>query len=150
VRDWSSPFEMNYGFAGGRNLLEQRLKVREEQVDYMKRVRIEIQRSFETLVCALMPHPGHSVAVSAPDFYGNLKGKQIYYFILCTCLDIPEEFKDQLRILVDSIVGPAKMSPKKINGNPVTCHELFVYFKSYAEIFSGGTLPEPKSLWWVS
>jgi atlastin len=52
----------------------------------------------------------------------------------------------QLRAFVPRIVDPKNMAPKEINGEPVTCRQLFVYFKAYAEIFSGETLPEPKSL----
>jgi atlastin len=78
VRDWGSPFEIEYGFEGGRRLLDTRLAVTDRQHDDMKRVRNEIRRSFDKLECFLMPHPGHAVAESAPGFVGELTGKSFY------------------------------------------------------------------------
>jgi atlastin len=133
VRDWGSPFEIEYGFDGGRRLLDLRLNVTDNQHDDIKRTRADIRRSFEKLECFLMPHPGYDVAENRPGFNGNLS-------------EIRDEFKSQLRVLVPRIVDPKNVEPKEINGKPVTCQELFIYFTNYAKVFSGESLPEPRSL----
>jgi len=133
VRDWGSPFEIEYGFEGGRRLLDTRLNVADKQHADIKRTRDDIRRSFEKLECFLMPHPGYNVAENRPGFNGDLS-------------EIRDEFKAQLRVLVPRIVDPKNIVPKEINGKPVTCKELFIYFESYAKVFSGESLPEPRSL----
>lgn len=127
--------------------MDLRMAVADKQHDDMKRVRNEIQRSFEKLECFLMPHPGSTVAENPPNFGGKISGKSWNISTLKYSIsDIRDQFIDQLRVCVPRIVDPKNMFPKEINGQPVTCRELFVYFKAYAEIFSGETLPEPKSL----
>jgi atlastin len=67
---------------GGQRLLENRLAITEKQHEEMKRIRTEIQRSFEKLECFLMPHPGHTVAEGSPGFDGQLSGSQTRFFRL--------------------------------------------------------------------
>ena len=66
---------------------------------------------------------------------------------LCfACIDIDDEFKEYLNILVPRLLAPKNLLVKSINGSDVTCRGLLEYFKAYIKIFQGGELPEPKSM----
>ena len=72
VRDWSFPYEYNYGLQGGMSFLEKRLQVKEHQHEEIQNVRNHIHSCFSSVTCFLLPHPGLRVATS-PDFDGKLK-----------------------------------------------------------------------------
>uniref|UniRef100_A0A452QQM0 GB1/RHD3-type G domain-containing protein n=2 Tax=Ursus americanus TaxID=9643 RepID=A0A452QQM0_URSAM len=73
VRDWSFPYEYNYGLQGGMSFLDKRLQVKEHQHEEIQNVRNHIHSCFSSVTCFLLPHPGLQVATS-PDFDGKLKG----------------------------------------------------------------------------
>ncbi|KAK3094150.1 hypothetical protein FSP39_024734 [Pinctada imbricata] len=132
VRDWSFPYEAEYGAAGGRKLLEKRLKVSDKQHKELKQIREHIRSCFENIGCFLMPHPGLRVATN-PHFDGKLK-------------DIENDFKEQVKVLVPYLLDESNLVVKEINGAEVTCRELVEYFKAYIKIYQGDELPEPKSM----
>ncbi|KAI1715571.1 atlastin-1 [Ditylenchus destructor] len=132
VRDWSYPYEAEYGYLGGGRVLNRRLEVNEKQHPELQQLRKHIRASFDDIQCFLMPHPGLDVATS-PEFKGELK-------------DISSEFQKHLRTLVPKLLDSNNIVVKSINGQPVTCRELVVYFKAYTDIFHGEELPEPKSM----
>ncbi|OWK17492.1 ATL3 [Cervus elaphus hippelaphus] len=119
VRDWSFPYEYNYGLQGGMSFLEKRLQVKEHQHEEIQNVRNHIHSCFSSVSCFLLPHPGLQVATS-PDFDGKLK-------------DIASEFKEQLQTLILYVLNPANLMEKEINGSKVTCRGLLEYFKATAE-----------------
>ncbi|KAF1616967.1 UNVERIFIED_CONTAM: Atlastin-1, partial [Eudyptes robustus] len=133
VRDWPSPYDMEYGFQGGHRLLETRLQVNDRQHNELQQIRKHIKESFEEIKCFLMPHPGLEVANSPPGWKGGLDA-------------IHNDFKSYLRQFIPRILDPKTLIPKSINGQPVTCRELMVYLKAYIEIFSGEDMPEPKTV----
>ena len=61
-------------------------------------------------------------------------------------LDIDDEFKEYLGMLVPRLLAPKNLLVKAINGSELTCRELLEYFIAYMRIFSGGELPEPKTM----
>uniref|UniRef100_A0A452QEG7 GB1/RHD3-type G domain-containing protein n=1 Tax=Ursus americanus TaxID=9643 RepID=A0A452QEG7_URSAM len=132
VRDWSFPYEYNYGLQGGMSFLDKRLQVKEHQHEEIQNVRNHIHSCFSSVTCFLLPHPGLQVATS-PDFDGKLK-------------DIASEFKEQLQILIPYVLNPANLMEKEINGSKVTCRGLLEYFKAYIKIYQGEDLPHPKSM----
>lgn len=132
VRDWSFPYEYNYGLQGGMSFLEKRLQVKEHQHEEIQNVRNHIHSCFSSVSCFLLPHPGLQVATS-PDFDGKLK-------------DIASEFKEQLQTLILHVLNPANLMEKEINGSKVTCRGLLEYFKAYIKIYQGEDLPHPKSM----
>lgn len=132
VRDWSYPYEFDYGLAGGEQVLKKRLEKHENQHDELQRVRTHIQSCFSGLSCFLMPHPGLKVATN-PKFKGCLR-------------DIDAEFKDNLRELIPSLLATENLVVKEINGSKVTCKDLMEYFKAYVKIYQGEELPEPKTM----
>ncbi|KAK0398085.1 hypothetical protein QR680_002421 [Steinernema hermaphroditum] len=132
VRDWSYPYEAEFGFQGGQRILENRLKISEKQHAELQQLRLHIKSCFENISCFLLPHPGLSVATN-PSFRGEVDS-------------IEAEFVQQLRVLIPRLLDPNGIVTKKINGHAVSCRELLEYFKAYINIFQGEDLPEPKSM----
>lgn len=101
IRDWSYPYEHEYGLKGGKNFLERRLQVRlkrdripeyvvlqiqcmfdyldpqvkQNQHEELQNVRKHIHSCFSNISCFLMPHPGLKVATN-PYFDGRLRGEK--------------------------------------------------------------------------
>ncbi|XP_066123031.1 atlastin-2 isoform X2 [Saccopteryx bilineata] len=132
IRDWSYPYEHSYGLEGGKQFLEKRLQVKQNQHEELQNVRKHIHNCFSNLGCFLLPHPGLKVATN-PNFDGRLK-------------DIDEDFKRQLRNLVPLLLAPENLVEKEISGSKVTCRDLVEYFKAYIKIYQGEELPHPKSM----
>ncbi|XP_071370179.1 atlastin-2-like isoform X1 [Centroberyx affinis] len=132
IRDWSYPYEHNYGLEGGNTFLERRLQVKQNQHEELQNVRKHIHSCFSNIGCFLLPHPGLKVATN-PYFDGRLK-------------DIDNEFKRELAELVPLLLAPERLVEKEIGGNKVTCRDLLEYFKAYIKIYQGEELPHPKSM----
>ena len=132
VRDWSYPYEAEYGAIGGNRILQRRLQLGEEQHIELQSIRKHIHACFSDIGCFLMPHPGLEVATS-PDFNGRLA-------------DIEPEFKKYLKKFVPLQLAKKNLILKEIGGHRVKAKELVQYFKSYVAIYSGDGLPEPKSM----
>ncbi|CAD6194565.1 unnamed protein product [Caenorhabditis auriculariae] len=132
VRDWSFPYEAEYGFQGGQRILDKRLELNEKQHEELQQLRVHIRSCFENISCFLMPHPGLRVATN-PNFDGKL-------------VDIEKEFQQQLRVMVPKLLDSFNLAHKEINGQKITCRGLVEYFKAYMKIFQGQELPEPKSM----
>ncbi|CAD5218109.1 unnamed protein product [Bursaphelenchus okinawaensis] len=133
VRDWPSPYDMEYGFQGGIRLLDTRLQVNDRQHTELQQIRKHIKESFDEIKCFLMPHPGLEVANSPPGWKGDITV-------------INNDFKTYLRQFIPRILDPKTLIPKSIAGQPITCRELMVYLKAYIEIFAGEDMPEPKTV----
>lgn len=132
IRDWSYPYEHNYGLEGGNSFLDKRLQVKQNQHEELQNVRKHIHSCFSNIGCFLLPHPGLKVATN-PYFDGRLK-------------DIDGDFKQQLAKLVPLLLAPERLVEKEIGGNKVTCRDLLEYFKAYIKIYQGEELPHPKSM----
>uniref|UniRef100_UPI003AB102A9 atlastin-2-like isoform X4 n=1 Tax=Centroberyx gerrardi TaxID=166262 RepID=UPI003AB102A9 len=132
IRDWSYPYEHNYGLEGGNTFLDRRLQVKQNQHEELQNVRKHIHSCFSNIGCFLLPHPGLKVATN-PYFDGRLK-------------DIHSDFKRELAELVPLLLAPERLVEKEIGGNKVTCRDLLEYFKAYIKIYQGEELPHPKSM----
>ncbi|XP_041739648.1 atlastin-2 isoform X4 [Coregonus clupeaformis] len=132
IRDWSYPYEHNYGLEGGNCFLEKRLQVKQNQHEELQTVRKHIHSCFSNIGCFLLPHPGLKVATN-PMFDGRLK-------------DIDGDFKEALGNLVPLLLAPENLVEKEIGGAKVTCRDLVEYFKAYIKIYQGEELPHPKSM----
>ncbi|XP_049927010.1 atlastin-2 isoform X2 [Epinephelus moara] len=132
IRDWSYPYEHDYGLKGGNNFLDKRLQVKQNQHEELQNVRKHIHSCFSNIGCFLLPHPGLKVATN-PYFDGRLK-------------DIDDDFKRELAKLVPLLLAPERLVEKEIGGNKVTCRDLLEYFKAYIKIYQGEELPHPKSM----
>ncbi|KAK6036930.1 hypothetical protein COOONC_25565, partial [Cooperia oncophora] len=86
VRDWSFPYEAEFGYQGGQRILDDRLQVSAKQHPELQQLRKHIRSCFDSITCFLMPYPGIKVATN-PDFNGSLA-------------DIEPEFQQQLRVMI--------------------------------------------------
>ncbi|KAL1110097.1 hypothetical protein AAG570_008174 [Ranatra chinensis] len=132
VRDWSFPYEAEYGEVGGSKILDRRLQISVNQHHELQSIRKHIKSCFSEINCFLMPHPGLKVATN-PNFDGRLS-------------EIESDFKECLKRLVPMLLAPENLIVKEISGQRVKAKELLQYFKSYINIYSGDELPEPKSM----
>uniref|UniRef100_A0A8B9GR01 Atlastin GTPase 2 n=1 Tax=Astyanax mexicanus TaxID=7994 RepID=A0A8B9GR01_ASTMX len=132
IRDWSYPYEHEYGLEGGNKFLEKRLQVKQNQHEELQNVRKHIHSCFSNINCFLLPHPGLRVATN-PHFDGRLK-------------DIDDDFKKELIHLIPLLLAPENLVEKEIGGSKVTCKDLVQYFKAYMKIYQGEELPHPKSM----
>ncbi|KAK8771872.1 hypothetical protein V5799_024884 [Amblyomma americanum] len=132
IRDWSYPYEAEYGEVGGRRKLNDWLATSDCQNGELKGLREDLKSYFNDIACFLMPHPGLKVATD-PEFQGQLS-------------DIDSGFKEQLLKLVALILAPQNLTTKKINGREITCEQLRKLFEVYSDKFHQGNLPSPMSL----
>ncbi|XP_063906898.1 atlastin-like isoform X1 [Zophobas morio] len=134
VRDWEYPFEYDYGFEGGKMLLEAVFrKHRESQQEELTTIQETIEENFEQVGCFLMPHPGKEVATN-PNFDGNFD-----------CVD--DEFLGCVETFVETILAPENVVPKKINGEFVTVQGLLELIKMYGNHFKEGKQLNVKTIY---
>lgn len=133
IRDWGNPDEFEFGTQGGEQYLKEVLKIKSEQKPELKSVRQFISASFEQLDCCLMPYPGKYVA-RKKDYDGQWK-----------LMDT--EFKDELAIIVEKLLGPENLVLKKINGKDLKGFELKEFIESYFKLFQSDTLPQAQSIY---
>lgn len=133
VRDWSYPYEYDYGAEGGSKVLDRKLSTQNaKRHEELQEVRKHIRSCFEQISCFLMPHPGLAVARHKA-FDGRLA-------------DIDKEFLQNLEDLAPLLLSPENLVVKSINGTHVTCKGLLEYFKAYINIYQSADLPEPKTM----
>uniref|UniRef100_A0A3Q2EEW3 Atlastin GTPase 2 n=1 Tax=Cyprinodon variegatus TaxID=28743 RepID=A0A3Q2EEW3_CYPVA len=122
IRDWSFPYEHEYGLKGGCKFLRKRLEVKACQHEELQNVRRHIDSCFKNIACFLLPHPGLKVSTN-PHFDGRLIAE-----------------------LVPLLLAPDRLVEKEISGSRITCKDLVEYFKAYIKIYQGDELPHPKSM----
>jgi atlastin len=74
IRDWPNEFEYRWGFNGGGELLDIRMKTTDNDPDGKNLIRDGIKMSFEDIKCFLMPHPGLELTESNNDLRGRHLG----------------------------------------------------------------------------
>ncbi|XP_040576520.1 atlastin [Lepeophtheirus salmonis] len=132
IRDWSYPYESDFGAAGGAKMLKKRLEVSDKQHPELQALRKHINSCFSKIDGFLLPHPGLKVATD-PNFKGAVK-------------DIEPLFIKHLKNFIPMTLSPDNVVVKKISGETVRCKELVQFFKAYMDIFKGDEMPEPKSM----
>lgn len=132
IRDWSFPYEFDYGLEGGKSFLNKTLEINESLPDELKKVRRNIVDCFERLKCFLMPYPGNKAAMD-PNFDGKIR-------------DLEPDFVEQLKSLVNVILDKENILVKKINGKNLTAKEFLTYVENYWKMFENENLPNPKTI----
>ncbi|KAH9259337.1 hypothetical protein BASA81_002380 [Batrachochytrium salamandrivorans] len=134
VRDWQNFADDSLPIAQLTremdSYLEEVLSTKRDHVD-LKQVREQVTRSFDSVSCFLMPHPGKDVPNI--NFDGSVD-------------KIDPQFR---RLLAEYVyrVFSDRLSPKRINGQPVTGPELFNFIKVYCQLFKEAKIfPEAKTL----
>uniref|UniRef100_A0A3Q2EGF1 Atlastin GTPase 2 n=1 Tax=Cyprinodon variegatus TaxID=28743 RepID=A0A3Q2EGF1_CYPVA len=139
IRDWSFPYEHEYGLKGGCKFLRKRLEVKACQHEELQNVRRHIDSCFKNIACFLLPHPGLKVSTN-PHFDGRLIGgdrNNDNLYLECRTL---------IAELVPLLLAPDRLVEKEISGSRITCKDLVEYFKAYIKIYQGDELPHPKSM----
>lgn len=136
VRDWSYPFESDYGWNGGQQVVNKRLEKIIKQTEDMQMLRDDIRSNFEAIQGFLMPYPGEVVAQDQ-HFDGKL-------------IDISPKFISALKDLVPKLFAPENLIVKKLYGQKIRAKDWIQCFESYMRIFNGSEMPEPKSIYEVN
>ncbi len=134
IRDWANLNEFEFGFRGGKKYLAEHVfKIKQGHAPDMKELRKNINDSYESIQCFLMPHPGQTV-VKTKEYDGHWS-------------PIDERFVKQLKILVPSILASENLTVKKIAGKEVTGESLYWDMQFYLQSFESELLPSPKSIY---
>ena len=75
IRDWSYPYDASYGFEGGKQLLDEKLRIDDKTHEELRMLRMQIRNCFFPIECFLMPHPGFEVSTN-PSFDGRISGER--------------------------------------------------------------------------
>ncbi len=134
IRDWANDEVYSFGYEGGQEYLDEKVfKIKPTHLINMKRLRKFIKESFESIKCFLMPHPGFTVAGK-----GAFNGSWGV---------IDEQFVDQLKVLVPSMLAPENLSVKKIAGEEMTGEKLYWHMQFYLKLFLSNKVPTAKSIY---
>ena len=131
IRDWSYPYEHDYGLIGGKQYLKKKISLSNRHPQ-LQQVRENIASYFEDMCCYLMPHPGLEVATN-PKFKGEIS-------------EISDDFRKHISILVPLILSAENLKIKKVDGNSITGEEFITYFHTYTKLYNGNDLPEAKTV----
>lgn len=115
IRDWCCPSEYPFGFEGGNSYIMKQLEIKDDQLIALKSVREYIFSSFEDISCFLLPEPGRSVKDTRFDGRWSM---------------MESDFKDELKILIETLLHPNKLVIKKLNNEKLVGAEL----KKFIEI----------------
>lgn len=132
VRDWLFAHENAFGWEGGQQVVDDRLRETDKQTKEMQDLRKQLLVSFSNIRGFLMPYPGTTVAED-PKYNGNWN-------------DMSLNFKKMLKNMVSKLLSPDKLITKKINGQNIRTKNLLQYLKSYMAVFNNKEMPEPKSI----
>lgn len=92
-----------------------------------------IKSSFETIECCLLPHPGKNVA-RRKDYDGRWS-------------EMDEEFKEELKKVIELLLLPENMILKKVNSQELTGKKLKNYITQYFKIFQSDDVPETLTIY---
>ncbi|KHN88280.1 Atlastin-3 [Toxocara canis] len=132
VRDFKSPDEFAFGAEGGQRYLDSVLRSTPNQREEIKCVRDQIHSCFQQILCYLLPHPGHRVA-ERNSFKGHVR-------------ELRPVFREEIKKMTASLLNPHALQPKIVNGKAITCRKMADFFREYARIFGGSSLPEPRNI----
>ncbi len=132
IRDWDPADDIEFGYEAGKMLLDRKIEMKFIQTTEMMNLRKHIRSCFSSLECFLMHHPGLKMTENV-NFNGLLS-------------DMREEFVDDIKIFVQSILEPSRLVVKRIGGREITGKDLFDYILLYFKQFSDGKMPQVESL----
>ncbi|KAL5276425.1 ATL2.2 family protein [Megaselia abdita] len=132
IRDWACAYNYKYGAEGGKAMLDNYLKISENQHKELKGVREHIKSCFYEIECFLMPHPGLKVCTKQ-DFTGQLDL-------------IENDFKLHLNDLIVSLLAPENLRIKVMNGQQILAGELITYWKSYVHALASDEIVKPVTM----
>ncbi|KAI6212133.1 Atlastin-3 [Aphelenchoides besseyi] len=132
IRDFKPTDQFQYGVESGERYLDQVLRTNDQQSEATREIRELLPDCFEELSCFLLPHPGQKVA-ERNSFRGLVK-------------DIKPQFREEIKIMVQSLLSPRMLHVKAVNGKEVTCKKLIEIIREYAKIFDSHTFPQARNV----
>ena len=132
IRDWSHPDDEPFGFEGGNSYLKKNLEIKKNQHESLSSVREYIASSFEDITCCLLPPPGK--LVTRANYDGNWS-------------KMDEEFKDELKTLIETLLDPKNLVIKKINNEELNAADLKKYIEVYLRVFQSNEIVGAQSLY---
>lgn len=134
IRDWAHGEDFSYGIEGGTKYFnEEVLKIQSTQKPELKSVRESIRNCFDKIQCCLLPHPGRTVATLRA-FDGRWS-------------DMDENFKVELKKVIEYILLPDHLVFKKIGSHTITGKEIKTYIEQYFSLFQSDEAPKTTSLY---
>lgn len=109
------------------------LSIKSFHTGELKKVREHIQKTFDTVECFLMPHPGKIVTRNVT-FDGRYKL-------------IDEDFVELMQELIPHLLAPKNLIVKTVNGVSVKAFEMAIYIRQYIDLFKSENLPEAKTIY---
>ncbi|XP_070505446.1 atlastin-like [Chironomus tepperi] len=133
IRDWYYFDDYNFGTAGGEEYLKKVISSISTQKPELQSVRDYITSSFDQIDCCLLPFPGRIVAGNR-----NYDGRWS---------EMDEEFKDELKKLIECLLLPENLVIKKISSMEVTVKEMKQYIQDYFKLFQTNHIPKVSSVY---
>lgn len=131
VRDWQHHLSVPCGKRGGTTFLHTCLNTSRPESEHQK-LRDRIRSSFSEICCFLLPYPGRQVASGLSNV---------------GCLpEMEHDFKSHLQEFVVWVLAKDNLVTKVINGEEMSCSDLFTCISEYARKFENGGLPAPESM----
>jgi heat shock protein 1/8 len=131
IRDWSFPSKFPYGIKGGKDYLKDKLSLKDNMPEDLKKVRETLQQCFQRMDCFLMPDIGEKAKQEG--FNGSLA-------------QISDKFANKLEELVEDLCNPEDVPVKAVFGNDVLAPDFLGYFEQYVAIFNSEETPSPLTL----
>ncbi|XP_064462831.1 atlastin-2-like [Ornithodoros turicata] len=131
ARDWENAQEIPYGLDMEGDFHGEWLTPNHSTLTSLKSIQRGIKECTKSIFSFLMPHPGDQI--KQPNYDGRLQG-------LC------EEFKQCLDSLASLLFSPERLTPKMLNGRPVTCNDFKGLLLTYSSVCKHGTLPEVQTV----
>jgi len=133
IRDWNNEDDFKYGTEGGAKYIKDILTPKSDQNQELQSVRETIFDSFEKIECCLLPYPGKVVACRK-SYDGRWS-------------EMDEDFKVQLKGIIEYILLPTNLIPKRINSKDVRVSEMKKFIKNFLNLFKSNEIPMIESIY---
>jgi atlastin len=130
IRDWADE-EAGFKYEGGQKYLNDFLNTEMNSNTKAQIIRTNINQSFDKIECFLLNHPGLDVQKK------NFKGEWS---------KLNQDFIENLKILIESILSHDNLTKKSILGKAVTSIEFRDFIYSYFKAFRSMKLPEDENI----
>lgn len=130
IRDWADE-EAGFGYENGEKYLNTFLSMEDNPNTKTQTIRKNIHGSFDKIECFLLNHPG--TRVNKKNFHGEW-------------IKLEEEFVDNLKIFIESILGAKTLVKKSILGKEITGLDLKNFIYEYLNAFRDTKLPEIENI----
>lgn len=136
IRDWvDEEIEGGFGYAGGKTYLNKFLYSSTNPDSKSHSIRMNIKSSFDSINCYLLNHPGSGVSKSK---YMGEWGK------------LEEDFVENLKTLIESILKPENLNIKSMLGMKVTGTQYNMHICEYLKAFRNERIPDVGNIFQIT